>query len=164
VAEQPPGLGAVAFHAMTHDDALAIARWRYPPPYDFYDTAADEGDLAELFDPARREREYSTALDETGEIIGFAQLRPHGDEVEVGLGLRPDLTGRGLGATFLEAVLDAARERYAPARFTLAVAGFNRRAITVYERAGFTTVRRYRHRTNGGEWDFIAMERAADRA
>jgi [ribosomal protein S18]-alanine N-acetyltransferase len=41
------------------------------------------------------------------------------------------------------------------------VASFNRRAITVYERAGFTAVHTYTHRTNGGEWEFIAMKRSA---
>jgi len=43
----------------------------------------------------------------------------------------------------------------------LAVATFNRRAITVYERAGFSTFRTYMHPTNGGEWEFVDMERPA---
>jgi ribosomal-protein-alanine N-acetyltransferase len=146
------------FRAMTGDDAAAISTWRYPPPYDFYDLGADPDDLNELLDPVRREAEYSTAVDGSGEIVGFAQLTADGDAVEIGLGLRPDLTGRGLGGDFVEAVLQLARERHAPVRITLAVAAFNHRAITVYERAGFVAVRRYRHRTNGAEWDFVGME------
>jgi ribosomal-protein-alanine N-acetyltransferase len=147
------------FRTMTQDDAVAISAWRYPPPYDFYDPAADSDDLNELLDPVRREAEYSTALDEAGDIVGFAQLKPSDGAVEIGLGLRPDLTGQGLGGEFLQAVMQLARDRYAPPRITLAVAEFNRRAITVYERAGFVVVRRYRHRTAGREWDFLAMER-----
>ena len=38
------------------------------------------------------------------------------------------------------------------------MATFNRRAITVYERAGFVAVRTHIHRTNGGEWEFLEME------
>ena len=41
------------------------------------------------------------------------------------------------------------------------VAVFNRRAITVYERAGFQTVRTFRHWTNGAEWDFVELRRPA---
>ena len=84
-----------------------------------------------------------------------------GEDLEIGLGLRPDLTGRGLGAAFLAAGLDFARERFAPDRFTLAVATFNERAITVYKRAGFARGRVYMHWTNGAEWEFLEMSSPA---
>jgi len=93
-------------------------------------------------------------------VVGFAQLVADGGTVDVGLGLRPDLTGRGLGARFLEAVLAEARSRHAPDRLTLSVAAFNRRAITVYERAGFAEVARRQHATNGGVHEFVMMARA----
>jgi ribosomal-protein-alanine N-acetyltransferase len=40
------------------------------------------------------------------------------------------------------------------------VAAFNRRAITVYERAGFQEVERFDRVTNGGLHAFIRMARA----
>jgi [ribosomal protein S18]-alanine N-acetyltransferase len=57
-------------------------------------------------------------------------------------------------------VLAEARSRHALQRLTLSVAAFNRRAIVVYERAGFTEVSRRQHATNGGVHEFVMMARA----
>jgi ribosomal-protein-alanine N-acetyltransferase len=142
---------------MDDRDARAVAAWRYEPPYDFYDTDADEDDLAELLDAQRRRDVYFAARDETGALVGFFCLTPRQDGIEIGLGLRPDLTGQGLGLPFLLAGLEFAGERLAARRFALRVAAFNQRAIRVYERAGFRATRRFRQATNGGMHDFVEM-------
>ena len=154
-------LGPVTIAPMTQAQAEAIARWRYEPPYDFYDLDADERDLAELLDPESRGDGYFAACGQAGEVIGFLQLRNEGDAIVIGLGLRPDLTDRGLGGSFLEAGLGFARKAFAPLRFRVRVAEFNRRAITVYERAGFVRTRAFLHETNGGRFRFVEMERSA---
>jgi GNAT superfamily N-acetyltransferase len=101
----PEPLRSLSFRVMTQEDALEISGWHYPSPYDFYDATADAGDLAELLDPELRAGNYLAAVGESGVITGFAQLVADGSTVDVGLGLRPDLTGHGLGAAFLQAVL-----------------------------------------------------------
>jgi ribosomal-protein-alanine N-acetyltransferase len=154
-------IGQVGITRMTQDEAEAIARWRYEPPYDFYDWTADEDDLAELLDRERRADRYFAAHDGAGELIGFFGLGCVDDVVDVGVGLRPDLTGRGLGLAFLEQGLSFANERFQPGRFRLAVAEFNARAITVYERAGFVRTRSFEHETNGGVFPFVQLERPA---
>jgi len=154
-------IGAISIARMTQAEAETIAEWSYEEPYDFYDWRADEGDLAELLDPARRGDGYFSAHDPTGELIGFFGLGREDDVVVVGLGLRPDLVGRGLGLSFVEEGLAFARERFAPARFRLSVAAFNERAIKVYERAGFVVTRTFMHETNGGLFPFVEMERPA---
>jgi ribosomal-protein-alanine N-acetyltransferase len=146
---------------MTQAEAELIASWRYEEPYDFYDATADESDLSELLDPERRGDRYFSARGRRSELIGFFQFESYEDSVDVGLGLRPELTGKGLGLRFLESGLAFARERFGPNRFTLNVAEFNRRAITVYERAGFVATRRYQHQTNGGIHPFVEMGRPA---
>jgi [ribosomal protein S18]-alanine N-acetyltransferase len=146
---------------MSQDDAERIADWRYDPPYDFYDARADESQLAHLLDPARRENRALSARDETGDLVGFFTYVRDGDAVVVGLGLRPDLTGQGLGTSFVEHGLEFARVRFAPKRFRLSVAEFNERAVKVYERAGFVRTRSFVEETNSGSYPFLEMERRA---
>jgi ribosomal-protein-alanine N-acetyltransferase len=148
---------------MAQADAEAVARWRYPEPFSFYDWTADEGDLRELLDADLRGEAYFAAEEDAGELVGYFSFRPDGQTLVIGLGLRPDLTGRGLGGDFLAAGLEYARERFSPDQFSLAVATFNERAIKVYERAGFERARVYMHETNGGEWEFVEMRRSARR-
>ena len=149
------------FRQMDDADAREISGWRYEPPYDFYDSTADPADLAELLDPQSRRNVYFSALDEENRLMGFFQFEKADETVNVGLGLRPGLTGMGLGKEFVLSGLAFARERYAPERFTLSVATFNKRAISIYERAGFRRDEVYLQETNGGEYEFLRMERQA---
>ena len=149
------------FELMTDDEAMEISRWHYEPPYDFYDAVSDQDDLEELIDPRRRRDAYFSVRDESGDLVGFFQFEREGKTVDVGLGMRPDLTGKGFGAGYLLAGLEYARERFAPEIFTLSVTTFNERAIRVYERAGFERGHVYTHHTNGGDYLFLAMAREA---
>jgi [ribosomal protein S18]-alanine N-acetyltransferase len=150
-----------AIRPMTAADAHAVAAWRYPGEYSFYDADADPDDLAELLDPAEWGHRYF-AVDELGQhrLAGFLMVKLTGRVAEIGLGLRPGLTGHGLGESFVRACLRFASAGLGAQRYTLAVAAFNRRAITAYERAGFQEVERFEHVTNGGLHAFIRMARS----
>lgn len=152
-------LPSFALMPMRADFARMIADWRYPDEYAFYDWVNDPEDLAELLDAANWPGRYYAAVAEDSAVIGFLQTTPAADAVEIGLGLRPDLTGQGYGRDFLDACLDFAAEQFAARRFTLAVAAFNRRAITVYERAEFQVSEEFLQHTNGGIYPFVRMER-----
>ena len=78
--------------------------------------------------------------------------------MDYGLGLRPDLTGKGSGSDFVRAGLDFAQSQFSPKTIQLHVAAFNKRAIKVYQRIGFREVEHYMNRTNGGEFEFVRME------
>ncbi len=149
------------FRQMEEEEAVEISGWRYEPPYDFYDARSDLDDLEELLDPKRRKGAYFSVFDSGGVLVGFFQFEKEGKTVDVGLGMKPDLTGKGLGVGYLLAGLEFARRRFSPERFTLSVATFNERAIGVYERAGFRRGEVYPHETNGGEHEFLRMERGA---
>jgi ribosomal-protein-alanine N-acetyltransferase len=148
------------FRPMSQSEAETIARWHYPEPYSFYDWSAEPSDLAELLDPTARGGAYFAVHDEIEELAGYFSFKARDPgTLVIGLGLRPDRTGRGLGEAFVRAGLDYAERRFAPKTFVLAVARFNRRAITVYVRSGFVATRVYMHETNGADWEFVEMRR-----
>ena len=103
-----------------------------------------------------------TARNRAGELVGFLAFNKVERGLDLGLGLRPDLTGRGLGLGFVNAGLEFAKSQFSPKVIQLRVAAFNERAIKVYKRVGFIEVERFLNRTNGGEFDFIRMELAIE--
>jgi [ribosomal protein S18]-alanine N-acetyltransferase len=146
------------FGRMTQAEAEQIATWRYPGEYAFYDADFVPEGVDELLDSAKRRDEYWSARAADGVLEGFAQLSPAaGGTTEIGLGLRPELTGRGIGGAFTEAVIDLARARGA-GRMVLAVAAFNLRAIRVYERVGFAETGRHVRHLAGRDWEFVDMQ------
>lgn len=145
---------------MSQEDAEAVAAWHYEPPYDFYDFEADAEDLEEILDPVRRAGDYHS-VHAGGELVGFFSFKRHGDAVEIGLGLRPDLTGAGIGLEFVEAGMAHARWAFAPRIFWLDVATFNERAKKVYERAGFEPGHLWTHQSGQGPVEFLRMSREA---
>lgn len=83
------------------------------------------------------------------------------EALDIGLGLRPDLTGRGLGDAFVAACIDHALRTRQPAVLRLAVATFNARAIAVYERADFRTIGRCASPVRGRPVPFVVMTRTS---
>jgi [ribosomal protein S18]-alanine N-acetyltransferase len=164
----------LTFTPMCQADARAIRTWHYEGPYAVYNPEGDDPDeaVAEMLDPRSP---YFAARDARGELVGFfcfGTCAEVGGDVEpglygpdnvisVGLGMRPDLTGRGLGPAFVEAGLAFARQRFAPAAFRLFVFTFNRRAIRVYERVGFRPVRTVVVHGGHGQREFLEMLRPA---
>jgi RimJ/RimL family protein N-acetyltransferase len=127
-----------------------LEAWRYEPPYDFYD-----GDAEPVHNPER----FFEARAEDGSLVGFYYFEQKGRALEIGLGLRPGLTGRGLGPDFFRAGVEFGRRRFRPERVILAVAAFNDRARIVYERAGFRVIGRHvRHFARWGDVEFVDME------
>ena len=85
---------------MTAEDAVETASWRYEAPYDFYDLDADPEDYAEFFDSYR----WGSALfaaHEDDELVGFFSFEASAAAMSIGLGMRPDLTGRDRGEAFV---------------------------------------------------------------
>src|SRR5262245_1420094 len=142
-------------------DALEAGHWRYDGHYAIYDFDLPALLLTALLQRLLFQHVFYSVLDEQGILVGIFTFTRTGDTLEVGLGMRPDLTGKGRGPQFFEAGLAFARRRYAPRRFALDVATFNERARKVYARAGFVPLRTFHRRTRAGWLEYIEMTREA---
>jgi RimJ/RimL family protein N-acetyltransferase len=141
---------SISIEPATPADIAAFDAYRYEPPYDFYNGEDD---------PVQNPERFFAARDSEGGLVGFYYFDLKADAVEYGLGLRPDLTGRGLGLAFFRRGLEFARERFGTTKIVLNVAAFNERAIRVYERAGFRrTGEHVRTFERWGTAAFIEME------
>jgi [ribosomal protein S18]-alanine N-acetyltransferase len=147
------------FKPMTQEKAEIIAyHWHYEGEYSFYDMEADKEDLDEFLDPGSRgDNMFSVHKQE--ELVGYFSFNKTASGIyDIGLGMRPDLTGCGMGSAFLKAGIDFVKTRFSPVKITLSVATFNERAIKVYRKIGFRDSDIFIQDTNGGTYEFLRME------
>lgn len=157
------------FTPLNESDATVIQNWTYETPYDIYNWKAED-DISQMLD--RRSPHYAVK-DEQGILIGFFSYgssaliwdsgEPHlfseNNTIAIGLGMRPDLTGKGFGLAFVNAGLDFALQQFKPHSFRLFVLAFNQRAIRVYEHAGFQKVGIFIQHHTGGDREFVEMKK-----
>lgn len=155
------------FEPMDRANARQVLTWCYEPPYDIYNEDPDrvEHVLRALLNPRYA---YYTMTDEAGDMVAYCCFGPDarvpgGDygpqALDVGLGVRPDLTGQGRGHTFVEAVLEFGRRTFAPSFFRVTVAKFNKRALRVWQRAGFRPVQTFGRSSD--DLTFVILTRKA---
>jgi [ribosomal protein S18]-alanine N-acetyltransferase len=111
--DRPTGLGEVTppyrVRQLSIEDGMEIAMWRLPGPWAVHDA----------LEAPRDDEGYWAVEDSTGRLVGYCcfgqAARPPGLQaapgmLDVALGLRPDLIGRGLSAEFARAVVAHAHE------------------------------------------------------
>lgn len=149
--------GGYTFRRVSPEEAREIYSWHYQGNYSFYDMSRHPEDFDEMLEPDGQEKFYS-ALGPDDVLMGFFSFIDKGDaELAVGLGMRPDLTGRGLGEDFLRRGLEFGRNDLGAGSFSLSVATFNQRAIRIYERAGFRARETFIQSSGGEEHEFLRM-------
>ena len=126
-------------------DARIILSWRYEKPFDFYDLTTDSTD-ANIENLLAPENHYFSMFDENDIISAFCcfgiDARVGGgnylaNALDIGGGLRPDLTGQGLSSGFFKAMLNLGDQLFEPSAFRTTVAAFNQRALRACEKTGF---------------------------
>jgi [ribosomal protein S18]-alanine N-acetyltransferase len=149
---------------MTAEYAADVVTWRYPPPYDCYDMTSAEPDF--LTDPASG----FFALVDGAALIGFRSFGSDGQvsggeyddsALDTGGGLRPELTGKGLGREAIGTGLAFGRDRFSPPAFRVTVASFNLRALRVVEALGFLKVSSFPAVADGRRYEILVREEHA---
>lgn len=145
------------------DSAREFLQWQYEPPYDVYNCPPDylEESIWYNTDPVNN---IYAMFDQHGELVGYCSFgndaRVAGGDysqaaLDIGLMIKPDLTGRGLGADFARDVIKYGIEQYAPQKLRVTIAAFNLRAIRTWEKLDFRSVQSFRRSMDGLE--FIVM-------
>lgn len=146
--------------------AEEIIQWQYKEPYSIYSMDGCEDTINEFLNGS-----YFSVL-ENNKLTGYfcfgqSAKVPIGNKVgayndknytDIGLGLKPELCGKGYGYIFLKAGLNFAINTFSKNNFRLTVAQFNERAIKVYEKIGFTKTKVKFNKMNGKDSiEFIIM-------
>ncbi|ASS67757.1 GNAT family N-acetyltransferase [Paenibacillus sp. D51F] len=146
---------------MTERHAEEVCGWRFEPPYDVYNN--DPWEVLrkleiEIGDPKLRQEQYAAVVDpEDGELMGYAQFFPIQGVTRLGLAMRPDLCGDGLGPAFVSLLVQEAKRRKPGDEIDLEVLIWNRRAKRAYEKAGFRLTDTYERGTPEGPKMFHCM-------
>jgi ribosomal-protein-alanine N-acetyltransferase len=142
---------------LTAEQGEAMAQWRYPGPWSVYDVTG-------TIDPA--EGFWAVLDDADGEVAGYAcfgvEARVPGLEerpgvLDVGVGMRPELTGQGRGKAFAEAVLSHGTTVTGTRRLRAVVQEWNERSRRLLARLGFAEAGTH----DVGELRYVVYERDA---
>lgn len=158
------------FQPLDRSTAREIINWEHPPPYDLYNLVQEN--LPILLNPDNR---YYAVQTDSSELIGFCCLGddarvPGGsyctfepEVLDIGVGLRPDWTGKGFGESFIQSILQFSDQKFQPAVFRVSIADFNLRSRRAFEKIGFLSRAKFKHKVTGLDFWILEMENSVRR-
>lgn len=144
---------------MTEQDAKAICSWQYPNEYAIYNLGYWNDIIKKNYsitNPDKRIKEYRSVYD-NNDLIGYFRFKEDGNKIILGLGIKPDLCGNGLGKAFLNFILNS--HELKNKLIELEVRTFNKRAIKSYLNAGFIIIKQMEKNTQSVKDTFIVMQK-----
>lgn len=143
------------FQPIDESSVRAILNWRYEPPYDFYNYLEGDANLHYLLDP---QNNFYKIVDKNDELVGYCSFGQDGqvtggdyynEALDVGMGIRPNLTGRGKGVEYANAVLEFGEGLLKPKAFRVTIAAFNKRALRVWQNLEFEQQQLFERSSDG---------------
>ena len=148
---------------MTIEYALLVSRWTYDDIYSLYNHS-------EEFVTNCMDGMHFAFINSNRELLGYlcygkeARIPTVEEDVyednylDIGLHIRPDLTGKKLGSSFLSACLKYAQETFDANHYRATIASFNKRAINLCVRSDFYIVQTVTHLITGSKFTIVKMD------
>ena len=156
----------ITYRLADEKSAREFVRWQYEPPYDMYNCPRGKVKKAVQYNIDPKNNVYAM-FDQGGKLIGYcsygrdAQV-PGGDysqeALDIGLMIKPELTGQGMGTFFTNDVILNGLAKYDPSKLRVTIASFNKRAVRTWKKNGFKNVQTFK-RSNDGEEFVILMKK-----
>lgn len=135
--------------------AREFLQWKYDPPYELYNYSPVnfESDLAYHLDPDNNI--FSIYKDE--ELVGYCSFgqdaRVRGGDysvqaLDIGLMIKPSLTGQGLGSDYVKNIIHYAIREFQASKLRVTILESNLRAQRVWEKNGFHKTSSFRRATD----------------
>jgi [ribosomal protein S18]-alanine N-acetyltransferase len=146
---------------LQRQDAEEIASWRYEGPWSIYDSRPGDPLLS-------ADAGYLAVVDGAGSLVGFLctgqearvpGLAAQEGIVDIGVGMRPDLVGRGLGSAFGAVVLGYIRDMCGDRPLRAVVQSWNERSLRLTSRLGFGVAGTHRCQQDGREVSYTILVR-----
>ena len=148
---------------MNTDIGKEISEWKYDGDYaiynlESYDVLKERG--AGITVEKKWKNYYCFFNENSEELLAYLNImqKPSGD-VFIGIGVKPEYCGKGMGKDFLEYGVNKAKEIYPDKKITLEVRSWNARAIKCYQNVGFKIIESITKEDHSGNIaEFILME------
>lgn len=128
----------IRYSVMNEFEKEIIASWKYEGEYAMYNLPSykEQKEKSMALANPKRTKNYYVYYDENT-LLGFTNILEEEKEVFMGIGVNPNLCGKGYGKHILLVACGIAQDLYPNKPLYLEVRTWNERAIRCYEFAGF---------------------------
>lgn len=128
----------ITYHVMTEEEKEIIASWNYTGEYEIYNMPSyqEQKEKKVAFGNPKCAKNFYAYYDEST-LIGFTNILEEEKEVFIGIGVSPDICGKGYGQKILQIAHSISKTLYPNKPMYLEVRTWNKRAIACYQKAGF---------------------------
>ncbi|MTI71711.1 MAG: GNAT family N-acetyltransferase [Firmicutes bacterium] len=148
----------IEFRKPTSKDGIDISTWKYQGIYSFYNNDKTEAKNQWALNIDKEDNTF-VIYNKENELIGNCSFEYDDNKYMLGVQMKPQMTGKGMGTEIVKSILDFGRQRYNFQSIELLVAKFNKRAIRIYKKLGFYIIDEFIWNVNNEETEFIAMKK-----